>query len=208
MQYLIIKTLTEHLVVSCDDCPHQTLPCSTIVVGYTQSSFWAIAAAAYTEKLSIHIYLRGTWWYTYMLTMILQTFNEVQKLLSKTNGQVVGDLMTPAPVVVRESTNLEDAARFCLYLFLQSFFILFAFFPFNFSPHAFNVRILLETKYRRLPVVDADGKLVRDRLLPLNMSYWSRFLVLLTQFLVTKVGIITRGNVVRAALHIKRASEA
>ncbi|XP_038994884.1 CBS domain-containing protein CBSX1, chloroplastic-like isoform X2 [Hibiscus syriacus] len=38
-------------------------------------------------------------------------FNEVQKLLSKTNGQVVGDLMTPAPLVVRETTNLEDAAR-------------------------------------------------------------------------------------------------
>ncbi|KAL5556955.1 hypothetical protein UlMin_039191 [Ulmus minor] len=80
-----------------------------------------------------------------------KTFNEVQKLLSKTNGQVVGDLMTPAPVVVRETTNLEDAAR-----------------------------LLLETKYRRLPVVDADGKLV---------------------------GIITRGNVVRAALQIKRDYE-
>ncbi|KAL8044537.1 hypothetical protein ABFX02_08G050900 [Erythranthe guttata] len=80
-----------------------------------------------------------------------KTFNEVQKLLSKTNGQVVGDLMTPAPVVVRESTNLEDAAR-----------------------------LLLETKYRRLPVVDGDGKLV---------------------------GIITRGNVVRAALQIKRDAE-
>ncbi|KAL3526800.1 hypothetical protein ACH5RR_011456 [Cinchona calisaya] len=76
-----------------------------------------------------------------------KTFNEVQKLLSKTNGQVVGDLMTPAPLVVRESTNLEDAAR-----------------------------LLLETKYRRLPVVDADGRLV---------------------------GIITRGNVIRAALKIK-----
>ncbi|KAL9464279.1 hypothetical protein AB3S75_001974 [Citrus x aurantiifolia] len=80
-----------------------------------------------------------------------KTFNEVQKLLSKTNGKMVGDLMTPAPVVVRETTNLEDAAR-----------------------------LLLETKYRRLPVVDADGKLV---------------------------GIITRGNVVRAALQIKRVTE-
>ncbi|XP_059623912.1 CBS domain-containing protein CBSX1, chloroplastic [Cornus florida] len=79
-----------------------------------------------------------------------KTFNEVQKLLSKTNGKVVGDLMTPAPMVVRESTNLEDVAR-----------------------------LLLKTKYRRLPVVDGDGKLV---------------------------GIITRGNVVRAALVIKRAS--
>ena len=45
------------------------------------------------------------------LHMLLQTFNEVQKLLSKTNGKVVGDLMTPAPVVVREISNLEDAAR-------------------------------------------------------------------------------------------------
>ncbi|KAF3435431.1 hypothetical protein FNV43_RR22520 [Rhamnella rubrinervis] len=80
-----------------------------------------------------------------------KTFNEIQKLLSKTNGKVVGDLMTAAPLVVRETTNLEDAAR-----------------------------LLLETKYRRLPVVDGDGKLV---------------------------GIITRGNVVRAALHIKRAHE-
>ncbi|XP_050206344.1 CBS domain-containing protein CBSX1, chloroplastic [Mercurialis annua] len=80
-----------------------------------------------------------------------KTFNEVQKLLSKTNGKLVGDLMTPAPVVVRETTNLEDAAR-----------------------------LLLETKYRRLPVVDSEGKLV---------------------------GIITRGNVVRAALQIKRDHE-
>ncbi|XP_022898482.1 CBS domain-containing protein CBSX1, chloroplastic-like [Olea europaea var. sylvestris] len=79
-----------------------------------------------------------------------KTFNEIQKLLSKTNGQVVGDLMTPAPLVVHENSNLEDAAR-----------------------------LLLKTKYRRLPVVDSNGKLV---------------------------GIITRGNVVRAALQIKRAS--
>ncbi|CAI9786299.1 unnamed protein product [Fraxinus pennsylvanica] len=79
-----------------------------------------------------------------------KTFNEIQKLLSKTNGQSVGDLMTPAPLVVHENSNLEDAAR-----------------------------LLLKTKYRRLPVVDGDGKLV---------------------------GIITRGNVVRAALQIKRAS--
>ncbi|KAL4568740.1 hypothetical protein LXL04_024355 [Taraxacum kok-saghyz] len=80
-----------------------------------------------------------------------KTFNEVQKLLSKTDGKVVGDLMTSAPLVVRETTNLEDAAR-----------------------------LLLETKYRRLPVVDGEGKLV---------------------------GIITRGNVVRAALQIKKQSE-
>lgn len=80
-----------------------------------------------------------------------KTFNEIHNLLNKTNGKVVGDLMTPAPLVVHESTNLEDAAR-----------------------------LLLETKFRRLPVVDGDGKLV---------------------------GIITRGNVVRAALQIKHAGE-
>ncbi|KAK7348753.1 hypothetical protein VNO80_23408 [Phaseolus coccineus] len=78
-----------------------------------------------------------------------KTFNDIQKLLSKTNGQVVGDLMTPTPLVVHESTSLEEAAR-----------------------------LLLETKYRRLPVVDDDGKLV---------------------------GLITRGNIVKAALLSKRA---
>ncbi|KAK9109269.1 hypothetical protein Sjap_017329 [Stephania japonica] len=80
-----------------------------------------------------------------------KTFNEIQKLLSKTNGRIVADVMTYSPLSVRESTNLGDAAR-----------------------------LLLETKYRRLPVVDGEGKLV---------------------------GIITRGNVVRAALQIKRQNE-
>ncbi|KAG8047009.1 hypothetical protein GUJ93_ZPchr0008g13527 [Zizania palustris] len=80
-----------------------------------------------------------------------KTFREIQKLLSKTNGKVIGDVMTSAPLVVRETTNLEDAAR-----------------------------LLLETKYRRLPVVNSSGKLV---------------------------GIITRGNVVRAALEIKKKFE-
>jgi len=80
-----------------------------------------------------------------------KTFNEIQKLLSKTNGKVIAEVMTPAPLVVRKTTNLEDAAR-----------------------------LLLETKFRRLPVVDSAGRLV---------------------------GIITRGNVVRAALQIKHANE-
>ncbi|KAI5577034.1 hypothetical protein POPTR_009G099200v4 [Populus trichocarpa] len=80
-----------------------------------------------------------------------KTFNELQKLLIKNNGKVVGDLMTPNPLVVYETTNLEDA-----------------------------VRLLLETKYRRLPVVDNDGKLV---------------------------GIITRGDIVRASQQIKSSTE-
>ncbi|KAI9075197.1 hypothetical protein K1719_042806 [Acacia pycnantha] len=61
---------------------------------------------------------------------ITLTFNEIQKLLSKTKGKLVGELMTPAHMVVRETTNLEDAAR-----------------------------LLLETKFRCLPIVDADGKM-------------------------------------------------
>nr|GEZ43634.1 hypothetical protein [Tanacetum cinerariifolium] len=47
-----------------------------------------------------------------------------------------------------------------------------------FLPFICSLRLLLETKYRRLPVVDVDGKLV---------------------------GLITRGDVVRAALKIKHA---
>uniref|UniRef100_A0A0D9XBA9 CBS domain-containing protein n=1 Tax=Leersia perrieri TaxID=77586 RepID=A0A0D9XBA9_9ORYZ len=77
-----------------------------------------------------------------------KTFREIQRILSKTNGKVVGDVMTYGPLVVRESTNLDAATR-----------------------------LLLETKYRRLPVVDSTGKLV---------------------------GMITRGTVVRAALKIKK----
>ncbi|GMI88260.1 hypothetical protein HRI_002495300 [Hibiscus trionum] len=80
-----------------------------------------------------------------------KTFNEIQKLVSKNNGRIVGDLMTPSPLVLRETTNLEDA-----------------------------VRLLLETKYYQLPVVDGDGKLV---------------------------GTITRGNVVRAALLLQTKRE-
>ncbi|XP_047046900.1 CBS domain-containing protein CBSX1, chloroplastic-like [Lolium rigidum] len=80
-----------------------------------------------------------------------KTFREIQKLLSKTSGKVIGDVMTPKPLVVRETTNLDAAAR-----------------------------LLLETKYHRLPVVDSTGKLV---------------------------GMITRGNVVRAALKIKKKAE-
>lgn len=78
-----------------------------------------------------------------------KAFNELQKLLNKTNGKIVGEVMTPSPLVVRETTNLEDAAR-----------------------------LLLETKYRRLPVVDNSGKLV---------------------------GLLTRGNVIKAAMQMKGA---
>ncbi|KAK6916415.1 CBS domain [Dillenia turbinata] len=74
-------------------------------------------------------------------------FKEIRKLLTKTNGKVIGDLMTPAPLFVCETTFLEDAAR-----------------------------LLLETKYHRLPVIDSNGKLV---------------------------GVINREDIVRAALEKK-----
>lgn len=45
------------------------------------------------------------------ISILRQTFNEIQKLLNKTNGRIIGDVMTPAPLVVQETTNLEDAAR-------------------------------------------------------------------------------------------------
>ncbi|KAK8915949.1 hypothetical protein KSP39_PZI022244 [Platanthera zijinensis] len=80
-----------------------------------------------------------------------KTFNELHMLLSKTNGKTVGDVMTPVPLVVQETSELEAAAR-----------------------------LFLETKYRRLPVVNAAGELI---------------------------GIITRGNIITAALHLKRARE-
>ncbi|KAL2634678.1 hypothetical protein R1flu_006157 [Riccia fluitans] len=60
-----------------------------------------------------------------------KAFKEIQVLLNKTHGKTVGELMSPSPLVVREMTNIEDAAR-----------------------------VLLETKFRRLPVVDESGKLV------------------------------------------------
>lgn len=50
-------------------------------------------------------------YFTYVKIFLLQAFKEIQKLLIKTNGKTVGDVMTPSPLVVREQTNLEDAAK-------------------------------------------------------------------------------------------------
>ena len=41
--------------------------------------------------------------------------------MSKNNGKVVGDLMTPSPLLVREITNLEDAARYRFFSLLNAF---------------------------------------------------------------------------------------
>ncbi|EIE19786.1 cystathionine beta-synthase [Coccomyxa subellipsoidea C-169] len=78
------------------------------------------------------------------------SFHEVQKLVLKNAGRVVGDVMTENPVVVRANTDMTSAAR-----------------------------MLLDTRVRRLPVVDDDGRLV---------------------------GIFTRGDVIKAALDVRRAA--
>ncbi|XP_020584090.1 CBS domain-containing protein CBSX1, chloroplastic-like [Phalaenopsis equestris] len=109
-----------------------------VVSGYDLLALNSISGCRITDK-SIFPEVDSTW----------KKFNEIQKLSSKTNGRTVGEMMTSAPLVVREKSNLESAAR-----------------------------LLLETKYRRLPVVDSAGKLI---------------------------GIITRGNIVRAALQLKQA---
>lgn len=78
--------------------------------------------------------------------------------------------MTPAPLVVEEKTNLEDAAKLLSFLFFSAviyFFISLSNLSvmvtlFSNISFLFPTRILLETKYRRLPVVDSDGKLVRE----------------------------------------------
>jgi len=75
-----------------------------------------------------------------LILTALQTFHEIQRLLSKTNGKVIGDVMTSSPLAVRTNTNLDAATR-----------------------------LLLETKYRRLPVVDSMGKLVSGSFVPCNL---------------------------------------
>lgn len=60
-----------------------------------------------------------------------QAFRKVKLLMAKVEGKMVEDVMTTDPVVVRPNTSLDMAAR-----------------------------LLLESKIRRLPVLDKDGKLV------------------------------------------------
>ncbi|GJP53349.1 hypothetical protein CLOM_g12508 [Closterium sp. NIES-68] len=80
-----------------------------------------------------------------------KAFKEIQLLLMKNAGATVGDVMTAHPLCARAMTNIEDAAR-----------------------------VLIESKFHRLPVVDENG---------------------------TLIGLLTRGNVVRAALMMKRMAE-
>lgn len=77
------------------------------------------------------------------------TFNQVHRIIDKTAGKTVGDVMTEDPVVVRAETNVAAAAK-----------------------------ILLEQRMRRLPVVDAEGRLL---------------------------GIFTRGDVLRSVYRARAA---
>jgi CBS domain-containing protein len=73
-----------------------------------------------------------------------ETFFEIQKLISKNAGKSVGDVMTSTAITVTQDTSMLQAAN-----------------------------VLLKRKFRRLPVVDQQGKLV---------------------------GILTRANIIKAAL--------
>ncbi|KAG2488430.1 hypothetical protein HYH03_012937 [Edaphochlamys debaryana] len=81
-----------------------------------------------------------------------QAFKEVKRIVAKSVGKKIKDVMTPDPFTVRPETNLNDATA-----------------------------ILITKKIRRLPVVNADGKLV---------------------------GILSRGNIVKAALAARKATAA
>lgn len=81
-----------------------------------------------------------------------KAFNDLSIALQKNAGKNVADVMTPEPLVVRPATGLVDAAQ-----------------------------ILLKSRVRRLPVVDAQGKLT---------------------------GIMSRSNVIKAALEHRRELKA
>lgn len=79
-----------------------------------------------------------------------QAFKEVKRLLAKSSGKKVKDVMTATPITVRPETGLDEAAT-----------------------------LLLSKKIHRLPVVTGEGKLV---------------------------GVLSRGNLVKAALAVRKAA--
>jgi len=60
-----------------------------------------------------------------------EVFHDLQSLISKSEGRVIEDVMTETPIVVRPETSINAASR-----------------------------LLLESKTRRLPVVDSNGSLI------------------------------------------------
>eukprot|EP00878_Enallax_costatus_P002108 GHUV01002275.1.p1 GENE.GHUV01002275.1~~GHUV01002275.1.p1 ORF type:complete len:215 (+),score=49.83 GHUV01002275.1:130-774(+) len=81
-----------------------------------------------------------------------QAFKEVKRLLAKSSGKRISDVMTATPITVHPETSLDEAAM-----------------------------LLLAKKIHRLPVVDEQGKLV---------------------------GVLSRGNLVKAALAVRKAAAA
>jgi CBS domain-containing protein len=79
-----------------------------------------------------------------------QAFTAVKRLLAKSGGKKIRDVMSSNPITVTADTDLDEAAR-----------------------------IILVKRIRRLPVVDADGRLV---------------------------GVLSRGNLVKAALALRTAA--
>jgi len=77
-----------------------------------------------------------------------EVFHDLQSLVAKSEGKTVEDVMTDDPIVVRAETSIHAASR-----------------------------LLLESKTRRLPVVDSDGSLI---------------------------GVLTRRDIVTAALASRR----
>lgn len=80
-----------------------------------------------------------------------QTFMELRKLMTQFSDKIVRDVMTSDPLVVRPNTSLDSA-----------------------------IRLLVQSRIRRLPVVDKDGKLL---------------------------GMLSRHNLLSAALRGRRAAD-
>lgn len=81
-----------------------------------------------------------------------KAFNEVQALLAKSGGKLVREVMTERPYTVRETDCVDTA-----------------------------VRCMMVKRVRRLPVVDAEGRLV---------------------------GVVSRGNIVKSVLEKHEAAKA
>eukprot|EP00210_Caulerpa_lentillifera_P001034 g997.t1 len=112
LELLVNKRVTGLPVV--DDGNH--------VIGVV-SDFDLLASDFHSSSLSSEIFpsLDQSW----------ESFKSLQKLIEKSEGKLVEDVMTPNAIVVRSETSIEAASR-----------------------------ILFESKTRRLPVVNEEGVLI------------------------------------------------